>query len=205
MIPLGLTDRRKKFPFVSILLIFAITGIYVIMYLYGGIEQIIGFALIADRIKEPFELYRIVTYGFLHGSLLHIVFNMLFLWIFGSALESKTGHWTILEIFFLGIIAGGLAQTGVNLMLDARHTLVIGSSGGVSAVMGGYLLKSGRDRMKSILIVFPVKIYAWIFILIWFVYQIIAAVFTRTSGVAYFAHIAGFIFGMMGIQVTSNK
>lgn len=205
MIPLGLTDRRNRFPFVSIVLILMISGIYMIMYLYGGIEQIVRFALIADRIKEPFQLYRVVTYGLLHGSLLHIVFNMLFLWIFGSGLESKTGHWTILEIFFLGIIAGGLAQAGINLMLDARHTLVIGSSGGVSAVMGGYLLKSGRDRMKSILIVFPVKIYAWIFILVWFIYQIIAAVFTRTSGVAYFAHIAGFIFGMMGVKAAGKK
>ncbi|MDP9378220.1 MAG: rhomboid family intramembrane serine protease, partial [Actinomycetota bacterium] len=151
------------------------------------------------------------TSMFMHGSLLHIAGNMLFLWIFGNNIEDSMGRVKFLLFYLGGGVAALLAQVAIGP--DAAVPTV-GASGAVSAVLGGYLLLYPRARVvTAIFIVFfftLIELPALLVLGFWFVQQLLFGYFdlnqpTGGGGVAYFAHIGGFVFGMALIHLLAHR
>ena len=151
----------------------------------------------------------ILTSMFMHGGILHIAFNMLFLWIFGNNIEDSMGPLRFLLFYLLAGAAAVYAQAAV----DPDSTVpTIGASGAVAGVLGAYLLLLPRARVLTmIFIIFFVtfiEIPAYVMLGIWFVLQFLPAVgqvatpdVAGGGGVAYFAHVGGFIFGLLLIKL----
>ena len=160
----------------------------------------------ACRAPEPWGLSWI-TAMFLHGSWDHILGNMLFLAIFGKNVEDAYGPLRYLVFYFAGGFAAMMAQTGMTLWLgtaaDARAAN-LGASGAIAAVLGAYFVLYPGSRVPTwIFPVFLVKIPAWVYLGLWFLYQLIEADFglfnaqANGGGVAFFAHVGGFVFGLL--------
>jgi rhomboid family protein len=155
------------------------------------------------------------TSMFMHGGWEHIIFNMLFLWIFGNNVEDALGK----VRFFLWYIAGGLAATGLQTFVtlnygnDAEASIPnIGASGAIAAVLGGYLLLLPRARVLSAIFfgfIFLREIPAVWFLGIWFLFQLWQGGWSVAhpeagGGVAFFAHIGGFVFGLATVLLVAK-
>lgn len=140
-----------------------------------------------------------LTSQFLHGGFLHLAGNMLFLWIFGDNLEDQMGHLGFLGFYLAGGVAAGLAQTVSN---PGSTVPMVGASGAIGAVMGGYLLMFPRARVDILfIIVIFFRVFtlpAWLVLGVWFALQIGsgAATLGAEGGVAYWAHAGGFAAGL---------
>jgi membrane associated rhomboid family serine protease len=154
----------------------------------------------------------VFTSMFLHGGILHIAFNMLFLWIFGNNIEDSMGR----PRFLLFYLLGGIVAAYTQALLTAGSTVpAIGASGAIAGVLGGYLLLFPRARVLTVvLIIFFVTIIeipAAILLAIWFVLQFLPALGQVTTsaaggeGVAYWAHVGGFAFGLAAIKLFANR
>jgi rhomboid family protein len=154
------------------------------------------------------------TSMFMHGGWLHIIFNMLFLWIFGNNVEDSMGRVRFVFFYLLGGLAAVLAQVAV----DANATTpTVGASGAIAAVLGGYLLLYPRARVLTVVFIFFfftfIEIPAMIMLGVWLLLQFLPAVGQLASpeiggeggGVAYFAHIGGFLFGMAMIHLFAKR
>ena len=149
------------------------------------------------------ETLTLVTSQFLHGSLVHIGGNLLFLWIFGNNIEDRFGRGRFLAFYLVGGIVAGLSQVAVD---PASTVPTIGASGAIAAVLGAYLVLFPRARVTTaIFLVFfyqLIEIPAVIVLGFWFVLQLFDGLGSlgpmgaaTTGGVAFFAHIGGFVFG----------
>jgi membrane associated rhomboid family serine protease len=139
---------------------------------------------------------------FLHAGWMHLIGNMWFLWLFGNNIEDRLGHMLFMVLYVVGGVAASLAHWAM-ISADAMNTPVIGASGAVAAVMGAYIVTFPRSWIRSIfiLIIIPivVELPAAIVLGIWFIGQLLDA--TRgdpllTGGVAWWAHVGGFVVGM---------
>jgi membrane associated rhomboid family serine protease len=143
---------------------------------------------------------------FLHFNLLHILGNMLFLWVFGENLESKIGGIRFL-IFYL--ICGVIAALAYAFFGNAANISVIGASGAISGVLGGYLIMFPGNKIKAIvplIIIWTIiSIPAIIFILVWFLLQFFSLYSSQADMVAYSAHIGGFIAGLILIKKFASR
>ena len=162
---------------------------------------------IPDRDIASF-LYSAVFSTFLHAGWLHILGNMLFLWVFGNNVEDHLGHFKYL-LFYL---AGGLAATLAHVLTHLGSVLPgVGASGAVAAVMGAYLLLFPRARVRVLVpIIFFLtltQMSAWAVLLLWFVYQFFigAQELAGTTGVAWMAHVGGFVFGVVAIYLLGGR
>lgn len=137
---------------------------------------------------------------FLHGSILHIAFNMLFLWVFGNNVEDRLGIPRYIAFYLLAGAAAVYAQAYV--FPDSAVPLV-GASGAIAGILGAYLLMFPRARIRSlvilIIIITFIEVPAWLMIGLWFVTQLFSSVgsVSGDTGVAYMAHIGGFLAGML--------
>ena len=140
---------------------------------------------------------------FMHGGWLHVIGNMWFLWIFGNNIEDRLGHFRYLIFYLLCGIGASLLQI---IAEPASRVPVVGASGAISGVLGAYLLSYPHARIHTLLILFiliyPVEIPAFLFLILWFVFQFMggtsqAAMQQDAGGVAYWAHIGGFVIGMV--------
>jgi membrane associated rhomboid family serine protease len=129
------------------------------------------------------------TSTFLHGNIMHLLFNMLFLWIFGNNIEDRLGSVKYL-LFYL---AGGIVATFAHIAAGPSSVIpVVGASGAIAAVMGAYLIWFPRAKINTLIFVLIMPIPAWLMLGVWFVTQF----FTNpNSGVAWVAHVGGFVFG----------
>jgi membrane associated rhomboid family serine protease len=154
----------------------------------------------------------VFTSMFLHGGILHIAFNMLFLWIFGNNVEDSMGRSRFVAFYLLAGIVAAYTQA----LLTAGSTVpAIGASGAIAGVLGGYLLLYPRARVLTvvliILFVTIIEIPAAILLAIWFVLQFLPALGQVTTsasggeGVAYWAHVGGFVFGLAAIKVFASR
>ena len=145
---------------------------------------------------------------FMHGGLLHLGGNLLFLWIFGNNVEDRMGRVRFLAFYLLG----GLAALGAQILIDPGSTVpTIGASGAVAGVLGGYLLLFPRARVLTlfflVFIFFLREIPALVVLGLWFVQQVLFGYFDLAQptegggGVAYFAHIGGFVFGLVAVRL----
>jgi len=152
------------------------------------------------------------TAMFMHGSILHLGGNMLFLWIFGNNVEDSMGRVWFVVFYLLGGLAALAAQTLVD---TSSEVATLGASGAVAAVLGGYLLLFPRARVLTLIfIVFFftfIEIPALAFLVIWFAQQALFGYFDLVQpageggGVAYFAHIGGFVLGLLLVRVFARR
>ncbi len=158
------------------------------------------------------RLETLVTSMFLHGGWMHIIGNMLFLWAFGKSLEDAMGHGKFLGFYLLAGIAAGIVQYLFNL--DSRVP-TLGASGAIAGVMGAYLIKFPRAHIHTLIfVVFFVTtadIPASLVLIFWFVTQLfsgygsIAYTQVNNGGTAWFAHIGGFVAGMILITLMGTR
>jgi membrane associated rhomboid family serine protease len=154
----------------------------------------------------------LVTAMFLHGGILHLAGNMLFLWIFGTTVEDSMSRLRYLAFYLLG----GLAAIGLQIAMSPGSTVpTIGASGAIACVLGGYIFLYPRARVVTVVFVILlftlIELPAWLLLGLWFVEQ---ALFAATSvahpaggsgGVAYFAHVGGFVFGLLAIRAFAQR
>lgn len=143
-------------------------------------------------------MWGLVTHMFLHAGPLHLAGNMLFLWVFGDNLEHEMGRFGYL-LFYLA--SGLFASLGELIAFPDSAVPMIGASGAIAGVMGGYLLLFPRARVDVIAIIIILirrfTIPAWVVLCAWFGLQLVSVVFLPEDGVAYNAHSAGFLAGIL--------
>ena len=136
----------------------------------------------------------LATYMFLHGGFLHLGGNMLFLWVFGDNIEDAMGHGRFVAFYLLGGVIAGLVQ----VMLDPASRLpTIGASGAVAAVLGAYLILHPKARILVPILYIPLYLPAYLLLLLWIGFQVFMAFSDGGGGVAWWAHIGGFIAGAL--------
>jgi len=210
MIPLGDVDRRpRNFPVVTVILI-AVNVVVFLIELTGTEDSIVRWAFVPAHILAGRDLYTIFTAMFLHASWIHIIGNMVFLWAFGPEIEDTMGSIRYLIFYLLGGCAAAAAQIAVS---PASTVPSLGASGAIAAVMGAFIVTYPRDRIRTVFVIFVFVQVAYIpsviLIGIWFLTQLFsqvgARVTTQTGGVAYMAHVGGFIFGTIFARLFEKK
>jgi len=212
MLPLSDGLAVRRFPVVNILLIvanFAVWLFYELPNLNSAVYHASFYPCTVDGACHGPEVWGVswITAMFLHGSWDHILGNMLFLAIFGKNVEDAFGPVRYLALYFAGGFVAMLSQTGMTLLFgtaaDARVP-TLGASGAIAAVLGAYFVLYPGSRVRTYIFpVFLVRIPAWIWLGLWFLYQLIEANFglfnasANGGGVAFFAHVGGFVFGAL--------
>ena len=199
VIPLSDASRRPAhFPLMTLLII-VINGFVFLQELLGGEAFVLRWAAVPANIMAGHHWITILTAMFMHGSWLHIIGNMIFLWAFGPEIEDALNPFRYTVFYLLGGLVATLAQVLAN-----PHSTVpnLGASGAIAAVMGAFLVLYPRDRIRSLLIILifvrVTFIPAALLIGVWFLIQLFNAgsvATVQTGGVAYLAHVGGFIFG----------
>ena len=218
MIPFKDDNPTRTFPFITI--VFIALNIFIfflqitsstdardLVYFYGAIPHF----LLTFSTNQPINpLGTVFTSMFMHGSLLHIGTNMLFLWIFGNNIEDQLGHFKFI-IFYL--LCGVLAAYSHALAGPSSMIPMIGASGAVSGVLGAYLLLFPKARVHTLIFlgffIQVVRLPAVFVIGFWIVIQFINGLVSKGAadhgGVAWFAHIGGFIAGMILIRLLISR
>jgi membrane associated rhomboid family serine protease len=226
VIPLKDDIPTRRTPVITIALILINVVVY-FLFEHGGLglgnfgnHRVLDYGAVPREITDPgFQLgdgdqpspwITILTSMFLHGSLLHLAGNMLFLWIFGNNIEDSMGRVT----FVLFYILGGLAAIGLQVVADPNSMApTVGASGAIAGVLGAYARLYPRARVVTlvfIVIIFTVVTLPALLVLgVWFLLQLLPAfsqpVTGAGGGVAYFAHIGGFLFGVLAIKLFATN
>jgi len=215
MIPLYDTARTRQFPLMTWLLV-AANALAFVLELGMGSGALEGFVrtwgLVPAQLfaRPSTEWMTVFTSMFLHGGWWHILSNMWVLLIFGDNVEERMGGMRYLVFYLLGGVAAGLLQSFV---LPSSTEPMIGASGAIAGVLGAYLLLFPHSRVASlvpILFIFTViQVPATLFLLLWFVSQLFSGWLTiggaGGSGVAWWAHIGGFVFGLVAVYFFARR
>ncbi len=208
MIPLKDEMPTRRFPIVNYLLIALNILVFIWMFTQGAqVNSIIyNYALIPQEITQQgftlINIFRIFASMFMHSGLLHIGGNMLYLWIFGDNVEDAMGH----GVYFIFYLFGGLAATAAQFAIDPSSNIpMLGASGAIAAVLGAYLILFPRSRVLTLIALgFFIRLTmvpAIIVLGLWFILQLFSGVLSlgvaSAGGVAFFAHIGGFVFGLI--------
>jgi membrane associated rhomboid family serine protease len=180
-------------------LIIVVNVIVFLLELVRGDTFVMAWSAVPAQIISGHHWITILTAMFMHGSWSHIIGNMIFLWAFGPEIEDAMGRGRYLVFYLVGGCVAMLAQVAA----DPHSTVPnLGASGAIAAVMGAFLVTYPRDQMKSVLFIFLFAritfIPAALLIGFWFLIQLVHAGAispTQTGGVAYLAHVGGFLFG----------
>jgi membrane associated rhomboid family serine protease len=199
LIPLSDASRRPvRLPVVTALII-VVNVLVFLLELMRGDAFVMQWSAIPAQIASGHHWITILTAMFMHGSWSHIIGNMIFLWAFGPEIEDAMGRGRYL-LFYL---AGGLLAMLAQILANPHSTVPnLGASGAIAAVMGGFIVTYPRDRIKAVLFIFVfiriTLIPAALLIGFWFLTQLVhagAVAQVQTGGVAYLAHVGGFVFG----------
>lgn len=200
MFPIRDHNPSNRTPYVTYTLIAANVLIFVsYVNLFNSpvaINQFFGAYALTPAIGDPLTY---VSSIFLHGGWMHLAGNMLFLWIFGDNMEDEMGH-----IPFLGFyLVSGVGASMAHVLQDPGSTIpLVGASGAIAGVMGGYLLMFPRARIDILLIIVIIfkiiPVPAWLVLAAWFAIQLFSGIgdTAGTGGVAYWAHAGGFVIGL---------
>ena len=207
LIPLRDHNPRDRFPMMTVLLV--ITNI--VVYLWQSalpVPVLDAFLAAAGAIPREIVTMRdywppapvpipltIFTSMFLHGGLMHLLGNMWFLWVFGDNVEDRLGRVRFVLYYLLTGAVGAVAQS---LMMPTSPIPMIGASGAVAGVLGGYILTFPHSRVATLVLWYVVQVRAWIFLGLWFLGQFFIG---DGSGVAWMAHVGGFLAGMGLVRI----
>ena len=207
MIPLRDVIPSRTTPGVTIALIVLNVVFYLLQLVLTDQERdavLIGFGLV----PAYFSLLNAFTAMFVHGGLAHLGGNMLFLWIFGDNVEDDLGHGRY-AVFYLttGLLASIAHVVATFVLGDNPFIPSLGASGAISGVMGGYLVLHPHRRVRVLVLRAITEVPAYVAVGLWFVFQLISAFGVigqgpqATGGVAFMAHIGGFIAGVALVKV----
>ena len=216
MIPLKDDNPKSTFPFVTIFIITANILVYIYQLTLGS-KTVESFILSAgaipyeithfvdtapvDLIRPPLTLFSAM---FIHGGLLHVAGNMLYLWIFGDNIEDRLGH-VRFAVFY--VLTGLIASIAHVITVPDSTIPMIGASGAVAGILGAYFLLYPRAHVLTLIFFFffvdIVRIPALIFLGLWFVFQILSS--GAGGGIAWYAHIGGFVGGVLLVKLFEKR
>src|SRR5512135_1391340 len=210
MLPLSDGLPARRFPLVTVGLIaanFAVFVLYELPHLHLAVYHAAFYPCTVNgtcRGPEPWQISWL-TALFMHAGWDHLLGNMLFLAIFGKNVEDAFGRARYLGFYLAGGFAGSMTQAAVTLLYGsagAARVPSIGASGAIAAVLGAFFVLYPHARIKSLLLVFIVRIPAWVYLGMWFLYQLVNARYAIVTpgtggGVAFSAHVGGFAFGLI--------
>jgi len=212
MIPLRDVIPSRTTPYITITII-VLNGLAWLFEVSLDPETLNRFLTVYGVVPAYFSAPTLITSMFLHGSWMHIIGNMWYLWIFGDNVEDRLGHGRFILFYLLCGIAAALGQ----VFMDPSSTLpTIGASGAISGVMGAYFVLYPQSRVLTLvtLIIFweVIELPAYVLLGFWFLLQLFSAgsiAVTASShgsgGVAFAAHVAGFLVGMAGVFVFRKR
>ncbi|MBW2513129.1 MAG: rhomboid family intramembrane serine protease [Deltaproteobacteria bacterium] len=216
MIPLRDINPSRNFPVVNTLLIGINVAVFLLqmskgneidrfVYTYGLVPARYSISHVSSYFTPFQQVFSFVSFMFLHGGFLHILGNMWSLYIFGDNVEDRLGPFRYLVFYLLCGLASGVSH----LVLNMNSTIpTIGASGAIAGVMGAYLVLHPRSRILTLIpiLIFPwfVEIPAFFFIGFWFVLQLLNAAGSHGGGggIAWWAHIGGFLFGIIFLKLS---
>src|SRR5579863_4498320 len=213
MIPLRSSEPHYSRPTATLFIIAVNVAVFLYQLSLGlnsfaGNRFIMQFGLVPDR----FHYSSILTSMFIHGGFLHIAGNMWFLWIFGRGVEDLLGHAKYLFLYF----ACGIAAALFCVMLNSNSTVpTVGASGAIAGVMGAYLINFPRAYIRTlvfiVIFITTIDVPAFVLLLYWFAIQFFSGIGSvgysaeSSGGVAWFAHVGGFLAGMGLIMLMPTK
>ncbi len=209
MIPLGDENPSKSLPLVMWILILLNVLVFLSEFAHGsnGYEQMItAFGLTPYSIIREGYYLTFFTSMFLHADVFHLGGNMLFLYVFGDNIEDRCRHTSFLVYYLLS----GIGASALHIGLDPYSTIpTIGASGAISGVLAGYVVLFPHARIRTLVslgwFIRVARIPAYLMIGSWFLYQLVYALFVSESTVAYWAHVGGFIMGLVLIRLFAHR
>lgn len=215
MIPLRDTTPTRNYPIVNTAIIFINVAVYFFqlsqgadinrfIYVYGLVPARYSLPQVADYFTIGQQIFSFLSFMFLHGSFWHILGNMWSLYIFGDNVEDRLGPVRYGLFYLLCGIASGLTHLFLNLHSNLP---TIGASGAIAGVMGAYFLLHPRSKILTLIPIFFIPYFlnipAYVFLGLWFLLQFINAAGSRGmgGGIAWWAHIGGFIFGILFLKL----
>jgi membrane associated rhomboid family serine protease len=209
LIPLSDASRRPvRMPVITGAIIL-VNVIVFVLELTGGEAFVMHWSAIPAQITSGHHWITILTAMFMHASWSHIIGNMIFLWAFGPEIEDAMGPLRFLTFYLVGGVIAMLAQVAA----DPHSTVPnLGASGAIAAVMGAFIVTYPRDQIKSVLFIFIffriTLIPAGLLIGFWFLTQLVdagAVATAQSGGVAYLAHVGGFLFGAVTCRLFETR
>lgn len=204
MIPVGDENPKTIKPFIN----YVIIAINVLVYFYEYTapskvydEIILEYGFIPARFSQTFNFLPIFTSMFIHADPIHLLGNMLYLYIFGDNIEDALGH----SGYLLFYLFSGIGASIFHFLSDPLSPYpAIGASGAISGVLGAYFILYPLSRIRTLVtlgfFITFIRIPALVYLFIWFVYQVFYASLPTVSGVAYWAHVGGFVTGILLIK-----
>jgi len=211
MLPLSDGLPARRFPIVNVAIIVANVAVwlfYELPHLNASVAHASFYPCTVDGSCQGPEPWGIswITAMFMHGSWDHILGNMLFLAVFGKNVEDAFGHLRYLAFYVAGGFVATVTQTAMTLLFGTAaeaHVPNLGASGAIAAVLGAYFVLYPDSTVRGLVVIYPVRLSAWFFLGFWFLYQLFEANFglfgasANGGGVAFFAHVGGFVFGFL--------
>ncbi len=206
MIPIEDENPTRRVPYVNWTLILVNIAVFVYTLANGSVfnqncdpgNTICNYGLVPAQIAAGTGLITLLTSMFLHGGFLHIGGNMLYLYVFGDNVEDLAGHVGYVIFYLTAGVIGALAHVASD---PSSTVITIGASGAISGVLGAYVRKFPHARVRTIVyfgfFIRLTRVPAMFLIGFWFAYQLLFALLGIEGGVAYFAHVGGFIAGFL--------
>ena len=218
MFPLKDNVPTRSFPIVTVALIAADFAVWIFYQLPHLGRSVVEYGYQPCAVVSSCPPGAAVGHGwpatafasmFMHGSWLHIIGNMLFLWIFGNNVEDAMGRGRFLVFYLASGLAATAAQTVVTLWFGTNAAAAVptlGASGAISGVLGAYLVLLPFARVLTLIVVVPIEVPAFLFLGFWFGFQLWEGGFSivhpqAAGGVAFFAHVGGFAFGVLTVRL----
>lgn len=211
MIPLRDENRSLSSPHVT--RVFIIVNVVVFFFFWFSdyrffLRSIWDYGMVPAYIVKGERIYTFFTSMFMHGGIFHLAGNMLYLFVFGDNVEDNFGHGRYFVFYFLcGIAASAIHILSITTA-EEMFIPTVGASGAISGVLGAYILLYPRARILTLTFYFwitIVRIPAIFFLGLWFIFQLLTGFLEPHSGVAYWAHIGGFIVGMVLALILRRK
>ena len=215
MIPIRDTIRTETYPIVNSLIIAVNVLVFFVelsqrqelnkfIYAYGLVPARYSIPQISAYFTTGQQAIAFLTFMFLHGGFLHLLGNMWFLYIFGDNVEDRLGHLRYLVFYLVCGLASGISHLALNWHSEIP---TIGASGAIAGVMGAYFILYPKAKVLSLVPIFFffqfLEVPAFLFLGVWFLFQFLSAAGTsaQMGGIAWWAHIGGFIFGIIFLKL----
>src|SRR5215467_6782933 len=211
MIPIKVTQPSYSRPVVTTALIAVNIMVFLYQFWLGLVDpySLNHFMSVWSLRPAYFHIENVLTAMFVHANWMHVLGNMLFLWVFGDNVEDILGHGKYL-LFYL--ICGSVAAMAQVLMDPSSRVPMVGASGAIAGVMGAYLVKFPRSQVVMLtwfLFIFTFELPAWLMLVYWFALQLFGGFGSITEsaqgGTAFFAHVGGFVAGAVLINLMGTR